>query len=157
MTTSCLWESAPALGFPVIQRSCRFFEFLSVEFTACSEPPSRGNHRKASYPRTQQRDQGAGVPNDHVIQDLRKYDAYTYSAMLSLPNFCLPRFFQKSLSLCSATRFLSFLFGHSRLSKNIKNIQKTLQNKYKHLFPTHHSSFPGFMLSSNYCNPEKLI
>ena len=36
-----------------------FFKFLSTEFAACSKPPSRDNHRKASYPRTQQRDQGA--------------------------------------------------------------------------------------------------
>ena len=33
-----------------------FFEFLSTEFAACSEPLSRYNHRKAFYPRTQQRD-----------------------------------------------------------------------------------------------------
>ena len=37
-----------------------FFEFLSIEFATCSKQPSRDNHRKASYPRTQQRDQGAG-------------------------------------------------------------------------------------------------
>ena len=50
----------------MIQCSCGsnvpvdFFEFLSAEFAACSKPPSSYNHRKASYPRTQQRDQGAG-------------------------------------------------------------------------------------------------
>ena len=33
-----------------------FFEFLSTEFAACSKPPSRDNHRKASYPRAQQHD-----------------------------------------------------------------------------------------------------
>ena len=37
-----------------------FFEFFSTEFAACSKPPSRDNPRKASYLRTQQRDQGAG-------------------------------------------------------------------------------------------------
>ena len=37
-----------------------FFEFLSTEFAACLEPPSRDNHRKASYSRTQERDQDAG-------------------------------------------------------------------------------------------------
>ena len=37
-----------------------FFELFSTEFAACSKPPSRDNHRKASYPRTQQRDQGVG-------------------------------------------------------------------------------------------------
>ena len=37
-----------------------FFEFLSTEFAAYSKLPSIDNHRKASFPRTQQRDQGAG-------------------------------------------------------------------------------------------------
>ena len=37
-----------------------FFELLSTEFAACLKLPSRDNHRKASYPRTQQHDQGAG-------------------------------------------------------------------------------------------------
>ena len=35
-------------------------KFLSTEFAACTKPPSRDNHRKASYPRMQQRDQGTG-------------------------------------------------------------------------------------------------
>ena len=37
-----------------------FFEFLSTEFAAYSKPPSRDNHRKASYSRMQNRDQVAG-------------------------------------------------------------------------------------------------
>ena len=40
----------------MIQCSCGFLQILSTEFAACSKPPSRNNHRKASYPRTQQRD-----------------------------------------------------------------------------------------------------
>ena len=32
------------------------------------------------------------------------------------------KFFQKSLSLCPTNRFLSSLFGHNGLSKNIKNM-----------------------------------
>ena len=36
-----------------------FFEFLSTDFAACSKQPRKDNHRKASYPRTQQRDQCA--------------------------------------------------------------------------------------------------
>ena len=40
--------------------SVDFFEFLTTEFAACSKPPSRDDHRKASYPRTQQRDQSRG-------------------------------------------------------------------------------------------------
>ena len=37
-----------------------FFEFLSTEFAACLKPSSRDNHRKASYPKMQRRDLGAG-------------------------------------------------------------------------------------------------
>jgi len=33
-------------GFPLI------LYLLTTEFAACSKPPSRDNHRKASYPRT---------------------------------------------------------------------------------------------------------
>ena len=43
------------------------FGFFPRKFAACSKPPSRDNHCKASYPRTQQRDQGAGRAQDHVI------------------------------------------------------------------------------------------
>ena len=38
----------------------KFFKFLSTKFAAFLEPPSRDNNRKASYLKTQQRDQGAG-------------------------------------------------------------------------------------------------
>jgi len=31
------------------------FAPLTAEFAACSKPPSRNNHHKALYPRTQQR------------------------------------------------------------------------------------------------------
>ena len=48
------------MEFPVIQCFCDFFEFLPTEFAACSKPPSKDNHRKVSYPRTQQREQDAG-------------------------------------------------------------------------------------------------
>ena len=73
ITTVTLWleESAHAYEFPMIQ--CfrgfpRVLVFLWISSSscplnlllACSKPPSRDNHRKASYPRTQQRDQGAG-------------------------------------------------------------------------------------------------
>ena len=36
-----------------------FFKFFSIEFAASSKPPSKENHRKASYPRMQLHDQGA--------------------------------------------------------------------------------------------------
>ena len=51
---SILDESEPYLSFRLM------FDFLPRKFAACSKPPSRDNHRKASYPRTHQRDQGAG-------------------------------------------------------------------------------------------------
>ena len=35
-----------------------FFQILPTAFAACSKPPSRDNHRKASYPSSQQRHQG---------------------------------------------------------------------------------------------------
>ena len=41
---------------PMFQWNSKIF---SIEFAARSKPPSRDNHRKAFYPRTQQRDQGA--------------------------------------------------------------------------------------------------
>ena len=40
--------------------SVDFFEFLFTKFDAYSKPPSRDIYRKGSYPRTQQRNQGAG-------------------------------------------------------------------------------------------------
>ena len=36
------------------------FDFFPHKFAACSKPLNRDNYRKASYPRMQQRDQGAG-------------------------------------------------------------------------------------------------
>ena len=50
ITVSCL-------AFPAIQRFCGFFRIPVHKFAGCSKPPSRDNHRKASYPRTQQCDQ----------------------------------------------------------------------------------------------------
>ena len=53
-------STMPSRTTPLIQCPVDFFEFLlSTEFAACSRPPGRDNHRKASYPKTQQRDQGA--------------------------------------------------------------------------------------------------
>ena len=37
-----------------------FFEFCLMILAACRKPSSRDYHRKASYPRTQERDQGGG-------------------------------------------------------------------------------------------------
>ena len=48
------------VSYDSINVSVDFFEYLFSEFAACSKPPSRDNHRKASYLRTQQYDQDAG-------------------------------------------------------------------------------------------------
>ena len=56
MTTSWLEESESAYVFPVRYNvPVDFSEFLPTKFAACSKPPSRKNHLKASYPRAQQR------------------------------------------------------------------------------------------------------
>ena len=41
---------------------------ISTEFAACLQLPNRSNYCKASYPRTQQRDQGADKCNHRLIQ-----------------------------------------------------------------------------------------
>ena len=46
----------PLRSWPFSKLSCWCFDFFPRKFAACSKPPSRDNHRKASYPRTQQRD-----------------------------------------------------------------------------------------------------
>jgi len=46
-------ESASARVFSIFEFSVYFFDFLPLKFAACSKPPSRDNHRKAPYPRTQ--------------------------------------------------------------------------------------------------------
>ena len=51
-------ESAPAKVLTISQAFQLTFDFFPREFAACSKPPSRDNHCKTSYPRTQQRDQG---------------------------------------------------------------------------------------------------
>ena len=51
------WRNlAPAGSFLLSNFPVDFFESLSTKWDACSKPPSSDNHRKASYPRTQQRD-----------------------------------------------------------------------------------------------------
>ena len=44
------------------------FDFFPLKFAACSKSPSRDNYRKASFPRTQQRDQGVGWTQDPAIR-----------------------------------------------------------------------------------------
>ena len=54
ITTSCLEETVTYM-----LKSENFFEFLSTEFAACLKLPAEINHRNPSYPKTQQRHQGA--------------------------------------------------------------------------------------------------
>ena len=66
ITTSCFEKSASAQEFPVLRCFIvpeDFCKYLSTEFAAYSQPPAEKviNHCKASYPRTQQYDQGAGL------------------------------------------------------------------------------------------------
>ena len=99
-----------------------FFEFFSTEFAACSKPQNRDNHRKASYPRAQQRDQGAGlrVEPRSFDQGRRKNDAFTHSATLP-------------------TRFFFVLFILERTKKRSKKGQskkfKKKQSKKGQLTP----------------------
>ena len=52
---TCLRVSSDPMLLWIFSKSCRRNLLL-----ACWKPPSRDNHRKVSYPRTQQIDQGAG-------------------------------------------------------------------------------------------------
>ena len=53
----------------MIQGSLEFLKILVQRICCFLKPPNRDNHRKASYPRTQQRDLGA-----RLRADLRLYD-----------------------------------------------------------------------------------
>ena len=64
-----LWTNPhPLRSWPFSKLSCWHFDFFPRKFATCSKPPSRDNYRKASYPRTQQRDQGAGWTHDSAIR-----------------------------------------------------------------------------------------
>ena len=53
-------QSALAKELTSVQVFRLTFDFFPYKFAACSKPQNKDNHRKASYPRTQQRDQGIG-------------------------------------------------------------------------------------------------
>ena len=78
------------------------FDFFLHKFAACSKPLSRDNHRKASYPRTQQRDQGAGWTHDHAIRVVVK--------TTSLP--CWPRCRHSNKALQRCFYFLAYKFNN---------------------------------------------
>ena len=52
-----LAKFAPGYGFPVNNGPVGFFNFFSIDFTACLKPSCKDNQRKASFPRMHQRDQ----------------------------------------------------------------------------------------------------
>ena len=52
-------EFVPAEELTIFHVFRLTFDFFPRKFAACSKPPSRDNHRKGLYQRTQQRDQGA--------------------------------------------------------------------------------------------------
>ena len=76
------------------------FDFFPHEFAACSKPLSRDNHRKASYPRTQQRDQGAGWTHVHATRVVVK--------TTSLPSW--PRYRHSNKALPRCFYFLAYKF-----------------------------------------------
>ena len=86
-----------------------FFEFLSTKFAACLKSPSRDNHRKASYSRTQQRD-WVQVELRSFDQGRHKNDAFTHSATLPMLVFCYVNFFY-SITYDSLGDVLSSTFG----------------------------------------------
>ena len=66
----------PLRSWPFSKLSCWRFDFFPRKFAACSKPPSRDNYRKASYPGTQQRNQGAGWTHDPTIRVVVKTTPY---------------------------------------------------------------------------------
>ena len=67
----CAWRNLHLLrSFQWSNVHLDFFEFLSIEFAACSKLPNRDNHHKASYPRMQrQRPKHKLNPDrDHAIR-----------------------------------------------------------------------------------------
>ena len=77
---SSLLSSTPHLlrNFQWFKAPVDFIEFVSTEFAACSNPLSRDNHAKASYPRTQSVTRVPIEPRSFG-QSRRKNDAFTRS------------------------------------------------------------------------------
>ena len=78
-------ESSPAYELTVFQVFLMAFDFFPRKFAACSEPPSRDNHRKAPFPKTQKSDYMQGEPRSSD-QDRRENDTFSLSATL-LPKY----------------------------------------------------------------------
>ena len=61
-------QFAPAEELTIFKVLRLTFVLFPRKFAACLKPPSRDNHRKASYPKMQQRDQDAGLTHDYVVK-----------------------------------------------------------------------------------------
>ena len=87
-----------------------------TEFAACSKRPRRDNHRKASYPRTQQQDQGAVEPRLNLFdQGCRKNNAvypFGHAADNSKQFFLTTQHLTKIF-----TSIVSFHLSQSNISK----------------------------------------
>ena len=95
-----------------------FFEFLSTKFAACSKPPSRDNHRKASYPRMQQRDQGAGWTQIMRSGSSWKRRLYPFGHAASIVCVWTPEFFFMTIDGFNTLQFEQTCTGSIRKNKN---------------------------------------
>ena len=108
-------KSTPSCSFQWSDVSVEFFEFSSTEFAACLKLPSRDNYSKASYPKTQQRDQprtSAQVAQRSCNQGRHNNDAfYLLDHANSLYFFLIAHccFFsdalKKNLATCKCSKF----------------------------------------------------
>ena len=117
----------PLKSWPFSKLSCWGFDFFPRKFAACSKPPSRDNYRKASYPRTQQRDQGASWTHDPAIRVVVK------TTLLPIRPCCRqifgPRCQLKQLQIFGSTITKHFGQGYSPIN------QKNKPKSGKTLFP----------------------
>ena len=67
-----LWTNSHSLRSYHFPSFLVAYDFFPHKFAACSKPPSRDNHRKASYSRTQKREQDADWTHDHAIRVIVK-------------------------------------------------------------------------------------
>ena len=103
-------------------------DFFPHKFAACWKPPSRDNHRKTFYSRTQQRDQGAGWTHDHAIRVVKKT-----TSLLSWPRcrhsikplpwcFCFLAYkFNKQWQWMSIWANISWIDSLNIVTKNLHN------------------------------------
>ena len=113
VNTSWSEESAPAQEFALGSNvPADFFEFLSTDCVACLKPTSQDDYRKASYPRTQQRDQGAGLNPEHAIRVVAKKTPYPFghaaNFSTSFVSYGCPSYFYQMVALATRQQRDSF-------------------------------------------------